>query len=382
MIIEYIDALPLSIKDFKDEKWEDHILRQLARLYLQFYQLTFDQIGSLSLGEAGEDGLGSEPWVFGNRRPLQSSISEQALADQDPSTVIPLDRTYVSAVDYSYALVNLAFNDWLQSPDMVRSEEDGREDLYDLHHFRSYVMDWVIPEYNYGPFYLMHGDLLPSNILVDSNKNFVAIIDWEWCRTVPAQLFVPPAWITGFDITQACSGYGMIGLMTGTVFIKMALEKEVKADGKVARQHPLVKLWRQTVGLRSFNVAHALLRPDKSLVIYSNGLDHNCYGDGTRDSRVSAFYSAPDGNDKRKLVSKKLTDWESFKREVHELGMELKERESFPEINVPPDLQKRFEPTLMKKIFRKLRSQHQYVSRPYTFLKKKLLTDRNYPADA
>ena len=265
---------------------------------------------------------------------------------------------------------------------MVRSEKDGREDLYDLHHFRSYVMDWVIPEYNYGPFYLMHGDLLPSNILVDSNKNFVAIIDWEWCRTVPAQLFVPPAWITGFDITQACSGYGMIGLMAGTVFVRMALKKEVKADGKIAYEHPLVKLWRQTVNLRSFNVAHALLRPDKSLVIYRNGLDHNRYGYGTRDSRVSAFYSAPDGNDKRKLVSKKLMDWESFKREVHELGMELKEREPFPEINVPPDLRKRFEPTLMKKIFCKLRSQHQYVSYPYTFLKKKLLTDRNYPAEA
>ena len=361
MIIEYIDALPLSIKDYKDRKWKNHILQQLARLYLQFYQLTFDQIGSLSLGEAGEDGLGSEPWVFGNRRPLQSSISEQAAADQDPSTVIPLDRTYVSAVDYSYALVNLAFNDWLQSPDMVRSEKDGSEDLYDLYQFRSYVMDWVIPEYNYGPFYLMHGDLLPSNILVDSNKNFVAIIDWEWCRTVPAQFFVPPAWITGFDITQACSGYGTIGLLAGTVFVNMALEKEVKADGKDVYRHPLVKLWHQTVEMDSFNVAHALLRPDKSIVIYSSGLDHNRYGYDTRDNRVSAFYLAPDGKNKRKLVSKKLADWESFKQEVRELGKELKEREPFPEINVPPDLKKMYEPTLMKKIFRKLRSKYPYV---------------------
>ena len=361
MIIEYIDALPLSIKDFKDKKWEKHILRQLSRLYLQFYQLTFDQIGSLSLGEAGEDGPGSEPWVFGNRRPLQSSISEQALANQDPSTVIPLDRTYVSAVDYYYALVNLAFNDWLQSPDRVRSEEEGREDLYDLYNFRSYVMDWVIPKYNYGPFYLMHGDLLPSNILVDSNKNFVAIIDWEWCRTVPAQLFVPPAWITGFDITQACSGYGMFGLMVGVVFVKMALEKELEADGKVARRHPLMRLWRDTVGVRSFNVAHALLRPDKGLVVYTSGLDHNRYGYDTRDNRISAFYSAPDGDKNRKLVSKKLADWESFKQEVHELGIELKEREPFPEIIVPADVRKRFEPTLMKKIFRKLRSQRRYV---------------------
>ena len=154
----------------------------------------------------------------------------------------------------------------------------------------------------------MHGDLLPFNILVDSYKNFMAIIDWEWCRTVPAQLFIPPAWITGFNITQACSGYGIIGLLAGIVFINMALKKEIKADGKVTYYHPLVKLWRQIINMQSFNVTHALLCPDKSITVYNNGLDNNHYGYNTRDNRVSTFYLTLNGNNKRKLISKKLVD--------------------------------------------------------------------------
>ena len=361
MIIEYIDAVPLTMTDYNNKQWKDHIQQQLARLYLQFYQLTFDQIGSLTLGDVDESG--SEPWVFGGQRPLQSSISEQAVADQDPSAVMPLDRTYVSAVDYYYALVGLAFNDWLKAPDVVRSEKQGRGDLHDLYNFRSCVMDWLIPEHNHGPFYLVHGDLLPSNILVDSDKNFVAIIDWEWCRTVPAQLFVPPAWITGFDILQACHGYGMIGLLAGTVGMKTALHKTLQANGNdYARKHPLTKLWRKALRCQPFSVAHALMRPDKSILVYTNGLDAGRYGYGTWDKRVSAFFAAKDGGqEKRKLVSTKLEEWETFKQTVNELGMELKEQETLPLLDVPDDLRRMFNPTLMEQFLDQLRSLPWYV---------------------
>ena len=52
----------------------------------------------------------------------------------------------------------------------MRLEEDAREDLYDWYNFQSCVINWIIPEYNHRPFYLVRGDLLPSNILVDSNN--------------------------------------------------------------------------------------------------------------------------------------------------------------------------------------------------------------------
>jgi RIO-like serine/threonine protein kinase len=62
-------------------------------------------------------------------------------------------------------------------------------------------MDWVDPTYNYGPFVLAHGDLHPSNIIIREDLTIVAIIDWEWSRIVPAQLLVPPTWLTGRELS-------------------------------------------------------------------------------------------------------------------------------------------------------------------------------------
>ena len=254
--------------------------------------------------------------MFRHQRPLQSSFSEQTLAGLNPSAVIPPNRTNTSAIDYLYALTCLAFNDWIQSRDSMRSKEDASEDLYDLYNFRSCVMEWATPEYNYGPFYLAHGDLLPSNIFVDSEKNFVAIIDWEWCRTVPAQLFIPPAWITGFDITQVCNGYGLIGLVAGTGSMSFQTMNYCRTTHHLPSLHPLMKLLRKAFDLESFLIAHALLRPDKCISVYASGLDHRRYGYDTRESRVSAFYSNFNGRDKLELVNKKVADWESFKKEM------------------------------------------------------------------
>ena len=61
MIMEFIDALPLFITDYKDKQWKGYIRRLLTRLCLQFRQLTHDQIESINLGNAGKCGLGSEP---------------------------------------------------------------------------------------------------------------------------------------------------------------------------------------------------------------------------------------------------------------------------------------------------------------------------------
>lgn len=45
---------------------------------------------------------------------------------------------------------------------------------------------------------LTHGDLNPHNLLVDEKgMTIVALLDWEWSRVVPPQLFNPPIWLTG-----------------------------------------------------------------------------------------------------------------------------------------------------------------------------------------
>ena len=76
-------------------------------MYIQFHELKFDQVGSLTLGEV--------------------SYRQTVLIHQ-PSII---------TIHWS----DLVFNDWLQSRDAIRSEEEGREDLYDLYNFRSRAID-------------------------------------------------------------------------------------------------------------------------------------------------------------------------------------------------------------------------------------------------
>ncbi|POR35308.1 hypothetical protein TPAR_04517 [Tolypocladium paradoxum] len=342
MVIEYIDATELSIQDVHDKQYREHILRQLGRLFLELYQLPFDRIGSFALDD--ED----ISWTFGDHRPLQSMISEQELAGLQPSDIIPPGRTYNSTVDYSYALTGLAFNDWIKSRDAVFTKDDAENDLYDLYKFRSCVVDWVMAENNHGPYYLIHGDLLPSNILVNSNRDFVAIIDWEWCRTVPAELFVPPAWICGLDISYACCSVGYLSLFSATDEMQNALLCEIEAaypqlySRRPASLHPLAKLWRGNVkDLNKFCIAHSLLRPDNCITVYANNLDRYRHGLGSRASRVSAFYSSISGRKARELVLQKVEDGRLYKEDLRKRGMEL-QRETFvplrPEDHQMPSL--------------------------------------------
>lgn len=49
---------------------------------------------------------------------------------------------------------------------------------------------------NSGPFKLFCDDLHPTNILLDDDMKIVAVIDWEFTYTAPAEfVFIPPWWL-------------------------------------------------------------------------------------------------------------------------------------------------------------------------------------------
>ena len=351
MLIEYIDGQPLDLKNVHREEYRDHIFTQLATLFFELYQLPFDRIGSFGLDEE------NDTWTFGDQRPLQSSMSEQAVAGYQPDLIIPPGRTYTSTIEYVYLLAGLALNDWVKARHNVFEKGEAEEDLYDLYQFRAHVVDWVLPEMNNGPFYLMHGDLLPSNILVDSDMNFMAIIDWEWCRTVPAQLFVPPAWISGFDISLACTGAGYIYLFAGTTILDRTLmemiptrcpEYKTRWD---AISHPLEKLWQKTVdNLESFCTAHALHRPDKAMLIYADSIDDSRHSED-REKRLAAFSASKWGQKQQKLISKKVEDGLQYKQELKERGIPYQGKVTVKPIPVPDNMRKFLGQGIMRRIY-------------------------------
>ncbi|KAF2452339.1 kinase-like domain-containing protein [Lineolata rhizophorae] len=333
MLLEYIDGRQLTQDDVASGSGErrKHIFEQLADIYLELYDQRFDSIGALTLDVDGSS------WSFGCNRPLSSTISEQELGGLDPSAVVPVNRTFASAIDYYYALTGLAFNDFIRARDSVLTEKDARDDLYDLHKFRSGIMDWVDPELNHGPYCLMHGDLLPSNIIVDEDCNIKAIIDWEWSRTVPPQLFVPPGWVSGDDIASACHGVKSMFLAAALSRFDRALRTRIQTSSRYSPElrrfpflHPLASLWSKNLDCESFCIAYALLRPDKCIEIFWKILDHYYHGSESRESRVRAFYEADASSKQNKLVQKKMDEAAEYLKELRSLGIEPKPREECP----------------------------------------------------
>ncbi|EFW18237.1 conserved hypothetical protein [Coccidioides posadasii str. Silveira] len=117
-------------------------------------------------------------------------MNEQTLAGFNPSRLIAPNQVFHSAIDYIFMIHQALLDEFHLRRDSVCGESDAHSSLYGLHNSRQFLMDWVKPEHNHGPFVLMHGDLRSANILVDDDLNIVSVLDWEWSHTIPLQMFV------------------------------------------------------------------------------------------------------------------------------------------------------------------------------------------------
>ncbi|KAH0558658.1 hypothetical protein GP486_004689 [Trichoglossum hirsutum] len=185
MIIEYIDGASLFTVDFDsfDGKQRTHLYGQLADIFIQLHL---------------------------QHQPLTININDQEIDGLDVTRIIKPDQTYSLTIDYTYTLIQLVFNQFLRGRHSVYNEKDAQWELYGLHKFHALLMEYVLPEYNHGPFVLIHSDFRSSNIMVDEDLNIVSIINWEWSRTVPAQLFVPPEWLTGYEVNGLLPVYNKL----------------------------------------------------------------------------------------------------------------------------------------------------------------------------
>ncbi|KAH0538353.1 hypothetical protein FGG08_005048 [Glutinoglossum americanum] len=135
--------------------------------------MQFDRIGSLTLDRDDSS------WSFGESQPLSIDINDQEVDGLDVGCIIRPDQTYDLAIDYTYTLMQLVFNQFLRGRHSVYNEKNARSELYGLHKFRTLLMEYILPEYNHEPFVLMHSNFRSSNIIINENLNIVSVIDWE-----------------------------------------------------------------------------------------------------------------------------------------------------------------------------------------------------------
>ncbi|UNI18238.1 hypothetical protein JDV02_004517 [Purpureocillium takamizusanense] len=212
IIMDYVQGRTLKDLGFKKEKrWRSYtrpteatskLHEQLADVYVQLRQLEFPEIGALGLPIVdGKPSYDCEPDdIRVCHRPLSIEMMMQELEGMDPGARIKPRTTFSTARCFVDALFWLADNEFDKSPDIGLDTRAGRATLYARHQFRRFVLDtWVDSAADRGPFVLMHGDMLMlmSNLLFDEELTLIGVLDWEWSFVVPAQMLVPPVWLTG-----------------------------------------------------------------------------------------------------------------------------------------------------------------------------------------
>jgi hypothetical protein len=235
-------------------------------------------------------------------------------------SIIGPNRTFESVTDYVHTLMRLVFNDFWKRRDSVDDEKDGRLKLYGLTQFCRLLPEWIKPEGNLGPFPLRHVDLSGSNIIVDEKLNIKGVLDWEWCQTVPEQLFTPPFWLTGLDLLSILS-FGRCSIQYGKklhclIAAVQRRENVIQQSNSPNIPPRLSSMWISTKEPETLHVGHALLRLGYAGDVYWRGLD--CFQNPTKDRelRVQNFIEATANHRLAKPLQTKVDALETSEHEI------------------------------------------------------------------
>ncbi|KAI9855623.1 MAG: hypothetical protein M1824_005950 [Vezdaea acicularis] len=264
---------------------------QLASILAQLRRQEFERIGSLTLDSK------KEGWKL-EKPPLSMDLNDQLIRNQRSSGT--LEQTFESAPEYIWALYELLYTGFKKQRNSVFDRKDAERKVYALEDFRNILSHWINTKYSNGPFVLMHGDLRPSNLVVDADYNILAVLDWEWSRTVPIQLFIPPTWLTGYDADIIARPGYQAGLMLQHFKLGMAITKSRKANVGL---EILEREW-PCIDEASILIASALLRNFTFYGIYFDGLSR-LYSPKQTEELYTNFFQDPERKHLVKLVEEK-----------------------------------------------------------------------------
>ncbi|KMU92260.1 hypothetical protein CIHG_10105 [Coccidioides immitis H538.4] len=194
----------------------------------------------------------------------------------NPSRLIAPNQVFHSAIDYIFMIHQALLDEFHLRRDSVCGESDARSYLYGLLNSRQFLMDWVKPEHNHGPFVLMHGDLRSANILVDDDLNIVSVLDWEWSHTIPLQMFVPPPWLSGCEVLGVLKEYNRLYYdILASVFESETrdVEYQYHLNSRNISKLPLSNLWKRKLGSWAIFIAHGLMQPLHFGNVYTDVID-------------------------------------------------------------------------------------------------------------
>ncbi|KAF5133094.1 hypothetical protein E5D57_003716 [Metarhizium anisopliae] len=195
VILDYVDGTMLSSTQMEklNSQEREQLYTSLADIYIQLRRLEFPSIGRLEQTQT------SNGFQVGQKA-ATIDINMQQLEGLNPFAVQDAysddHGCMQSATSYANMLLDIGYNAFFKSRNAVEVGM-GRDAVYHHYLFYQHAKQWIDPTLDNGPFVLVHGDLHPSNLMVNDKMRIIGVLDWEWSRVVPVQFFVPPLWISG-----------------------------------------------------------------------------------------------------------------------------------------------------------------------------------------
>lgn len=327
IIMDYVQGVPLSALLFRmSEKWLPtsngrspalaHVYNQLADVFIQLRGLEFPEIGALGLPTP------ESPGITIRHRPLPVEVALQEVEHLDPTVLFPEKTTFKTTRDYITALVKLGFNRVRKARNLgVDSWEGVSEVVYAYNEFytrvrRHWAHDFDKNKTNEGPFVLMHGDMAlhGSNLLWDEKMNLIAVIDWEWCHTVPVSCFIPPTWLKGFfpnPIQQMC----IFGLFY-TAEINIFCDTIAERSQAYFPESRLAEEWRNLPREPYRSVLLGLLYPETINEIFWESMMYQIFNPPQSevvDRKLKKFLESPNT---KPFIDRKMADQEKYNEAI------------------------------------------------------------------
>lgn len=223
-------------KHNQDEEHKKNLFRGLAQIALSMNAVAQPRIGSLSLQTDNTISL--------TNRPL--NLYMHMVENEGIPTRIPRQRTYLDTDSYVSDLLSLQSSKLQNQPNSVLDIEDGRRQMAALTALRATMHHFIDPDYRQGPFYLTLSDLHQNNIFVDEQWNIKAIIDLEWAHTVPADMQLPPFWLT----SKAVDGFKDPSLIqqyeqTLEEYLEIYKDEEIQRNGVTWQAEAQRNTWKK-----------------------------------------------------------------------------------------------------------------------------------------
>jgi len=215
---------------------------------------------------------------------------------------------FTTSIEFFLAQDNHIWRRYTEQRNSVYHEEDAKEQYVRLQLFKGLLPTFNTPQFNKGPFTLMHSDLHQSNILVNENLGITAILDWEWACILPIQVScLPPICLSLKQLAEVePDGYSE-WLRSVRSWVGIYERKE----SRLVRKHPVAGLMKESLPNQKFWFAQAIMDPywfeyvfDDHIYSYAFYLDFGSMCSEILNKRVH--------RSARQLIAQKLCDLENY----------------------------------------------------------------------